>query len=184
MCCPHHPCLSGHLPQVQESSFNPDLPMRTLLLLHYSSTQDSFHITPPPAPAFSHSLVILPRASFIFFHIHSLPHYSPSIIHSPSSFFRVMRLPKSILDLVPPDELAVLFIWKNSRAGRKVFTSLGKKHTCFLSPDFAQELSGAHSASTSFPCHVCGVSCCVVQLLGSSCSLSSLGKPLVHCSTT
>lgn len=69
------------------SSFNPDIPMRTWwLLLHYSSTQDSFHIIPPPAPAFSHSLVTFPRASFIFFYTYSLPHYSPSTILSSSSF--------------------------------------------------------------------------------------------------
>lgn len=132
--------------QVQESSFNADVPLRTWwLLLHYSSTQDSFHTFPPAAPAVSHSLVIFLCASFICFHSRSPPHHSPSIIHSTILIFGVMSLPKAIVDLVPPDKLAVLFIWQNSRAAIKVFTSLEKKTTCFLLPDFDQELSGITS---------------------------------------
>lgn len=69
--------------------------------------------------------------------------------------------------MVPPDKLVVFFIWKNSRTGRKVFTSLEKNNTCFLLPNFDQELSGltplesvlltalSHVTPVEFPVQLC-----------------------------
>lgn len=78
----------------------------------------------------------------------------------PIPIFRVARLLKPTLHMVPSDKLVVFFILKNSGAGRKVFTFLGEKGTCFLLPDFDQELS----VITSLESGVLPPICCILSV--------------------